>query len=220
MQYKAVIFDLDGTLIDSLADLAESANTMLEHYKYPTHPIEAYRLMVGNGSQKLMERCMPAGTEKSRMEEGLAYYKKIYEGRFLEKTRSYDGVLELLKEFRVREIPLAVCTNKHSDAAHTIVEVLFEKDTFVEVIGDEPGLLRKPDPTNVLAIAKRMQVLPEEVAYIGDTMVDMQTAVNAHMLPVGVLWGFRGREELEEYGAQVLLEHPAELLEKIEFKES
>ena len=217
MQYKAAIFDLDGTLVDSLVDLAESANTMLEHYNYPTHPVDSYRMMVGDGSKKLIERCMPPGIDEYRINAGLAYYKKIYEGRFLEKTRSYQGVLDLLKELRSEEIPLAVCTNKHKEAAHMIVGILFEENTFSEVIGDEPGLPRKPDPGKVLAIASRMDIRPEEIAYVGDSGVDMQTAVNAGMLPVGVLWGFRDQAELEANGAELLLEHPLELLEKLDF---
>lgn len=220
MQYKAVIFDLDGTLIDSLADIAESVNEMLVHYGYPIHPVEAYRLMVGNGSHELIVRCMPEGTDAGRINEGVSYYKKVYENRFLEKTRSYEGILDLLKELVLRGIPLAICTNKPTGAAHTIVEVLFEKDTFIEVVGDEPGQPRKPDPKKVLKIADQMGILPQEIVYIGDSQVDMQTAVNAKMLPVGVLWGFRDKDELEEHGAAVLLNRPLELVEKITFQEN
>lgn len=219
MQYKAVIFDLDGTLIDSLADLADSANAMLASYGYETHETEKYRYFVGNGSRKLIERILPAGKASSKefVDEALAKYKKIYEGRFLEKTRSYKGIIDLLKKLRERGIPLAVCTNKHMEAAATIVKVLFEPDTFAEVIGDRPGFPRKPDPANVLQIAQNLGAKPEEIAYLGDSMVDMQTAANAGFLSVGVLWGFRGKEELVENGAEVLLEEPLELLEKVEF---
>jgi len=217
MQYKAVIFDLDGTLIDSLADLADSANIMLTEYGYPTHEVEDYRLMVGNGSRMLMKRCLPKDVSEEFIDEALAKYKNIYESRFLEKTRSYDGILELLKELKADAIPLAICTNKHNKAAHTIVEVLFEKQTFDYLIGEREGIPRKPDPTSALEIAQDMKIRPEEIVYIGDSMIDMKTALNANMLPVGVLWGFRDQKELEENGAKVLLEHPAELLEKIEF---
>ena len=216
MQYKAVIFDLDGTLINSLEDLADSANALLASYGKEPHAVDEYRYFVGNGSRRLIERIMP-GAAAEVIDAALAKYKEIYAQHYLNKTRSYPGILELLAELRYREIPLAVCTNKHLLAASSIVNVLFEPDTFQQVIGDRPGMARKPDPANVLKIIRDFGVLPEETAYLGDSMVDMQTAVNAGALPIGVLWGFRGEDELVANGAQVLLEKPADLLEKVEF---
>ena len=222
MQYKAVIFDLDGTLIDSLEDLADSVNLMLEGYGFPTHDVEAYRYFVGNGSKKLMERTLPAEKASSDefVEEALMKYKAIYKERLLEKTRPYKDVRELLTELKRRCIPLAVCTNKHNEAALTIVKILFAPDAFDEVLGDRPGFPKKPDPATPLEIAARLGVKPEEVAYLGDTSVDMETAVRAGFLPVGVLWGFRPKKELVESGAKILLETPWELLEKVEFSKS
>lgn len=219
MQYKAVIFDLDGTLVDSLDDLADSVNLMLEGYGFPTHDVEAYRYFVGNGSKKLMERTLPKDRAASAefVEEALAKYKEIYKERLLEKTRPYKGVRELLTELKNRRIPLAVCTNKHNEAALTIVKILFEPNTFDEVLGDRIGHPKKPDPTAPLEIAAALGVKPEEVAYLGDTSVDMETAVRAGFLPVGVLWGFRPEKELVESGAEVLLKTPLDLLEKVDF---
>ena len=219
MQYKAVIFDLDGTLIDSLEDLADSVNLMLESYGFPTHEVEKYRYFVGNGSKKLMERTLPRDKAASAefVEEALAKYKAIYKERLLEKTRPYNGVRELLAELKSRGIPLAVCTNKHNDAALTIVKILFAPGTFEEVLGDRPGFPKKPNPATPLEIASHLGVKPDEVAYLGDTSVDMETAVHAGFLPVGVLWGFRPEEELVKSGAKVLLKAPLELLEKVEF---
>ena len=219
MQYKAVIFDLDGTLVDSLADLSDSVNLMLESYGFPTHEIEQYRYFVGNGSKKLMERTLPRDKAASAefVEEALAKYKAIYKERLLEKTRPYNGVRELLAELKSRGIPLAVCTNKHNDAALTIVKILFAPGTFEEVLGDRPGFPKKPNPATPLEIASHLGVKPDEVAYLGDTSVDMETAVHAGFLPVGVLWGFRPEEELVKSGAKVLLKAPLELLEKVEF---
>ena len=219
MQYKAVIFDLDGTLVDSLADLSDSVNLMLESYGFPTHEVEKYRYFVGNGSKKLMERTLPRDKAASAefVEEALAKYKAIYKERLLEKTRPYNGVRELLAELKSRGIPLAVCTNKHNDAALTIVKILFAPGTFVEVLGDRPGFPKKPNPATPLEIASHLGVKPDEVAYLGDTSVDMETAVHAGFLPVGVLWGFRPEEELVKSGAKVLLKAPLELLEKVEF---
>ena len=219
MQYKAVIFDLDGTLVDSLADLSDSVNLMLESYGFPTHEVEKYRYFVGNGSKKLMERTLPRDKAASAefVEEALAKYKAIYKERLLEKTRPYNGVRELLAELKSRGIPLAVCTNKHNDAALTIVKILFAPGTFEEVLGDRPGFPKKPNPATPLEIASHLGVKPDEVAYLGDTSVDMETAVHAGFLPVGVLWGFRPEEELVKNGAKVLLKAPLELLEKVEF---
>lgn len=219
MQYKAVIFDLDGTLVDSLADLSDSVNLMLESYGFPTHEVEKYRYFVGNGSKKLMERTLPRDKAASAefVEEALVKYKAIYKDRLLEKTRPYNGVLELLAELKSRGIPLAVCTNKHNDAALTIVKILFAPGTFEEVLGDRPGFPKKPNPATPLEIASHLGVKPDEVAYLGDTSVDMETAVHAGFLPVGVLWGFRPEEELVKSGAKVLLKAPLELLEKVEF---
>ncbi len=219
MQYKAVIFDLDGTLVDSLADLSDSVNLMLESYGFPTHEVEKYRYFVGNGSKKLMERTLPRDKAASAefVEEALAKYKAIYKERLLEKTRPYNGVRELLAELKSRGIPLGVCTNKHNDAALTIVKILFAPGTFEEVLGDRPGFPKKPNPATPLEIASHLGVKPDEVAYLGDTSVDMETAVHAGFLPVGVLWGFRPEEELVKSGAKVLLKAPLELLEKVEF---
>ena len=219
MQYKAVIFDLDGNLVDSLADLSDSVNLMLESYGFPTHEMEKYRYFVGNGSKKLMERTLPRDKAASAefVEEALVKYKAIYKERLLEKTRPYNGVRELLAELKSRGIPLAVCTNKHNDAALTIVKILFAPGTFEEVLGDRPGFPKKPNPATPLEIASHLGVKPDEVAYLGDTSVDMETAVHAGFLPVGVLWGFRPEEELVKSGAKILLKAPLELLEKVEF---
>ena len=219
MQYKAAIFDLDGTLIDSLADLADSANEMLAGYGFPLHTIDEYRYFVGNGSRKLIERCLPEDKAKDKdfVDEALARYKACYDKNLVHKTKCYAGIDEMLTALQEKNIPLGICTNKHQSAADEVCQKLLAKHSFVEIIGDRPGLPRKPDPKKVLAIAAKMGVKPEEVAYFGDTSVDMETAVNAGFLPVGVTWGFRPREELIETGAKVLLDNPMELFAQLEF---
>ena len=219
MQYKAAIFDLDWTLIDSLADLADSANEMLASYDFPTHPVDPFRYFVGNGSRKLIERCLPEAKQGdvALVTEALAKYKACYEKNLLHKTRPYDGIREMLQTLQQKGIPLGICTNKHQSAATAIVDTFFPAGTFMDNIGDRDGLPRKPDPQKVLLIASHMGVKPAEVAYFGDTSVDMDTAQNAGFLAVGVTWGFRPKEELEEHGAKVLLNHPQELFEKISF---
>lgn len=215
MRFKAVIFDLDGTLVNSLEDLADSVNEMLAGYGYPPHSVESYKQRVGNGAYNLIWRSLPDDTQAALLDEALQKYKAIYEQRFLIKTRPYDGILPLLIQLRERGIALAVCTNKHDDAAQVIVRTLFPAGTFRYVYGERKELPRKPAPDAALEIARRMAVRPEEAVYIGDSMVDMQTGVNAGMLPVGVLWGFRARKELEENGARLILAHPAEFLDKL-----
>ncbi|MBQ1941035.1 MAG: HAD family hydrolase [Anaerovibrio sp.] len=220
MRYEAVIFDLDGTLINSIDDLADSCNKMLIAFDLPTHPVEAYKYFVGNGVAKLVERALPEAKSKDEVfrAKALAKFKEIYNGCVLNKTRAYSGIISMINKLQEKEIPLAVCTNKPMDAAKTIINVIFEPGTFKMVIGDRPGHPRKPDPSSVLYIAEKIGVAPEKIVYLGDSGVDMQTAVNAGFLPVGVLWGFRQRDELEENGAQVLLEKPADLLFKVQFK--
>lgn len=219
MQYKAAIFDLDGTLIDSLADLADSANEMLASYGFAQHDIDAYRYFVGNGSRKLIERCLPADKAKDKafVDEALSRYKACYDKNLTHKTACYAGIEKMLRDLQEKNIPLGICTNKHQSAADEICQKLLAVHDFVEIIGDRAGLPRKPDPQKVLLIASKMGVEPAEVAYLGDTSVDMDTAVNAGFLPVGVTWGFRPREELLEHGAKVLLDSPEELLTKVAF---
>lgn len=219
MQYKAAIFDLDGTLIDSLADLADSANEMLAGFGFPRHDLDKYRYFVGNGSRKLIERCLPAekAADSAFVNEALAKYKLCYDRNLTHKTVCYEGIMDMLTALQAKHIPLGICTNKHQSAADIIVDKLFPKDMFVSVIGDCKDMPRKPDPKKVLLIAAKMGVKPADVAYFGDTSVDMDTANNAGMLPIGVTWGFRPQEELVAHGAKILLDTPMELFSKVEF---
>ena len=220
MNYEAVIFDLDGTLINSIEDLADSCNDMLIAFDLPVHDVEAYKYFVGNGIAKLVERSLPAekAEDKEFCNKALDKFREIYNGRVLNKTRAYTGVRETLTKLMGKEIPMAVCTNKPMDAAKTIINILFEPGTFKMVIGDRPGYARKPDPANVLYITEQLGVTPDKVVYVGDSGVDMQTAVNAGFLPVGALWGFRQEDELVANGAKLVIEKPTDLLFKVKFK--
>ena len=221
MNYEAAIFDLDGTLVNSLDDLANNANDTLHAYGFPVHEVEAYRYFVGNGSRKLIERILPEkhATDMAFVEQFMSEYKDCYARNLLQKTKPYDGIMEMLEELRRRGIPMAVCTNKHQSAAEMIVKTLFPHGIFQEIIGDQEGLPRKPDPQKVLRIMRDFGVTGEQTAYFGDTDVDMDTARNAGAFAVGVLWGFRAREELVAHGADILLTHPMELFEKVTFAE-
>lgn len=216
MAYRAAVFDLDGTLLNTLSDLADSGNELLATYGMPPHPEPAFRYFVGNGSRKLMERILP-GKSAEEIDEALARYKAIYEKRLTAKTKPYAGIAEMLSELKARGIRMAVCTNKHISAAEVLIRKYFPTDIFDAYEGDRPGVPRKPDPAHVNIVLEKMKVRPEETVYLGDSGVDMQTAVNAKALPVGVLWGFREKDELLENGAKILLSQPSELLEKVDF---
>lgn len=217
MSYRAVIFDLDGTLVNSLQDLAQSANAMLTSYGLPTHAVEQYRHFVGNGSRKLIERILPEAkrADVNFVRTALAKYKAIYAQHVLQNTKPYDGILELLTTLKKRGLKLGVCTNKPMEDAKAIVSALFATHTFEAIIGDREGFPPKPNPANALAVAEALRVAPSEVLYLGDSSVDMETAKNAKFFAVGVLWGFRDTDELRASGARVLLHTPMELLNKV-----
>lgn len=221
MQYRAVIFDMDGTLLNSLEDLADSVEEMLSFYGYPGHTLEEYRYFVGNGPRKLIQRSLPKDMAENEtfVDEALVRYKGIYEKNMMNKSKPYEGILEMLGKLQQKGIPLAVCTNKQEPAARLIAAKLFPAGIFREIVGDVPGQARKPDPSRALQITERMGVLPEEVAYLGDSPVDMEMASRAGFLGIGVSWGFRPESELVESGADLLLKHPMELLERLDFAE-
>lgn len=211
MGLQAVIFDLDGTLADTIADIAASMNYSLQKQGLPTHPDDAYRELVGEGVGRLVERALPPGAENlyDAVMNGL---REHYVEHMLDKTRPYPGVSELLDQLTTARVPLAILSNKPEEPTREMVETMFGRWSFVTVVGEAPGIPLKPDPTAVLAIAERMDVPPAACLYLGDTGVDMQTAAAAGMYAVGAAWGFRGREELLENGAQTVIDHPSELL--------
>lgn len=217
--YKAAIFDMDGTLVDTLADLHTSVNEMLDHYNFPRRTIAEVRQFVGNGARKLMERSIPAdkSSDANFVREVLDYYNGCYARHMTDKVVPYPGIIELLTTLNAKNIPLGICTNKQHFAAVAIADKILAQIKFDSVIGDEPGKPRKPDPRRVLAMTKRFGVRPDEVAYFGDTAVDIQTAINAGFLPIGVSWGFRPETELRETGAKIIIHHPMEILEQIQF---
>ena len=220
MKYHAAIFDMDGTLIDSLEDLADSVNEAMDHYGFDHHTLEEYRYFVGNGARKLIKRSIPKdkANDEDFVSEVLEYYNGCYERRLTNKTKPYEGIIEMLQKLQSLNIPLGVCTNKQQFAADKIVSAIFPTNTFGAVIGDSEGMPRKPDPTKVLKIAAQFKVEPKHVAYFGDTSVDMETAHNAGFLSVGVTWGFRPKSELIESGAEILIDHPSELWKYVDFE--
>ena len=213
--YKAAIFDMDGTLVDTLADLHDSVNEMLAHYNLPLRTLDEVRRFVGNGARKLMLRSLPEGCKF--IDEALKFYNDCYARNCLKKVKPYAGIMEFLSALEEKKIPLGICTNKQHFAAVEIAEKILAPIKFSYVSGDEPTRPRKPDPTRALAAAEKFSVAPEDVAYFGDTAVDMETAKNAGFLAVGVTWGFRPRSELVDSGAKIIVDRPQEILERITF---
>jgi len=212
--YKAVIFDLDGTLINSLQDIADSMNRVLTAKGFPTHDYESYRYFVGRGLRNLVGQTL---SEEQRTDENISgLYTdllKDYGKNCLQKTVLYNGIPELLDVLKEKSLKLAILSNKADNFTKKIAGELMSQWPFAEILGSKDGLPRKPEPTGALMVSKTLGVSPEEVLYVGDTSVDMKTAIAAGMFPVGVTWGFRTREELLENGARAIIDKPEELLD-------
>ncbi len=202
---KLVIFDLDGTLLDTVTDLAYSTNYALEQCGFPTHPVSNYKLFVGNGINKLFERALPA---EARTEENVlkvrSHFIPYYNDHTMDATAPYPGIPLLLKTLQDKGIRLAVASNKYQAATEMLVNHYFAEFTFTEVLGQRDGIAIKPDPIIVYDILKKAGVTQKDVVYVGDSGVDMQTAKNAAITSIGVTWGFRPQTELEENGASFI----------------
>ena len=210
---KLVIFDLDGTLLDTIADLAESANYALKQLGYPTHDIETIRTFVGNGINKLLERALPPHeqTEENVMRMR-SHFVPYYDVHNADLSSPYPGIVNLLEDLQAKGIQIAVASNKYQAATVKLVKQYFPDIDFVEILGQREGINVKPDPTIVFDILKKAKVSCEETLYVGDSGVDMQTAINAGVDAVGVTWGFRPRAELESFQPMGLIDKAEELL--------
>jgi len=213
MNCDAVLFDLDGTLLDTLADLGDSMNRALRAMGHPEHPLDAYRTFVGDGVRALAVRSLPGDAQDDEtVERAIAGMQAEYSKRWAERTVPYAGVSEMLSELTGRVLPMAILSNKPDHFTKLIVAELLPHWKFAVVRGALPDVPRKPDPTSALDIAGELGVEPERILYVGDTNTDMQTANAAGMFPVGATWGFRTPEELRAHGAAVLIDRPAELI--------
>ncbi len=213
IEFHAVLFDLDGTLLDTLADIADAANAALRRLGFPPHPVENYRYLVGDGAGCLARRVLgEAGHDEAMVERCRLAIAEEYQTRWAQNTRAYSGISELLTGLGARGVPMAVLSNKPHDATTAVVDFFFPDRPFKVVRGALPGVPIKPDPAAALQIAQELSVEPARFIYLGDTDTDMRTATAAGMFPAGALWGFRTAEELTATGARVLLRTPPELL--------
>lgn len=213
MIFKGVIFDLDGTLVDSLQDITDSMNTVLRQNGFPTHDIKAYKHFIGHGVRNLVREALP---DKYRNEEVILRcfdsMLELYRDNCINKTKMYDGISDLLDELVSRKLKLAVFSNKADELTKKIVMALLPKWDFEVIVGLKIEAHKKPNPIVALKISEKINIPVENIIYLGDTGIDMQTANNAGMYAVGVLWGFRTKEELNLNGAKYLLEHPMDLI--------
>lgn len=214
----AVIFDLDGTLLNTLGDLRAATNHALEVRGLPPHSMEEIRQFVGNGIRLLICRAMPEGTPEAEIDAALDDFKAYYAAHIHDRTVPYDGIPQLLTALRKRGIQVAVLSNKIDSASQQLIEYFFPGKTDV-VFGEHVGVPRKPDPTSCRMVMQQLGVQPEQVLYVGDSGTDMQTAKNAGLYAVGVTWGFRSKEVLLEYGADVLVHRPEQILQILDSDE-
>lgn len=215
MPIAAVLFDLDGTLADTLEDIAAAANHALAALGRPPRPVHDYRYLAGQGLRWLIERAL-ATDDDDLVPEGMRLFREHYAVHSLDHTRPYPGIEPLLDELTRRRLKLAVLSNKPDPETRRLVAQVFGRWRFDAVAGHRPPAPLKPDPAAALAIADELGVLPGDWLYLGDTRVDMLTANAAGMLAVGVLWGFREEEELRQSGARAIIKEPAELIALME----
>ena len=214
MPFRATIFDLDGTLLDTLDDIANAANRVLAARGFPTHPNPHYRRFIGDGVVKLILRALPeTHQDEATAQACVGAYAQEYELTWKAQTKPYAGVPEMLDALVLRGLKLAVLSNKPDHFTQQCVGELLAEWTFAVVLGASDEFPRKPNPASAIEAAKRLGVPPAECLYVGDSGIDMQTARAAHMCSVGALWGFRGKEELLKDGAQHLIDKPSEVLD-------
>ncbi len=212
-RFRGVIFDLDGTLLDTLEDIGNAANAVLAHHGFPSHPILAYRQFVGEGIQVLMKRSLPSThRDEATLQACLQTMKTEYVRNLNKTAKPYPGIPEVLTKLKAAGLKLAVLSNKPDEFTGRCVTDFFGNELFQVCFGLRPGVPRKPDPAGALEIAQSWQTAPGNILYVGDSGTDMQTAMAAAMFPLGVLWGYRSREELLAHGAKAVIEKPDELL--------
>lgn len=215
---KAVIFDLDGTLSDSLASIKYSADLTMKEFGYGPFSAEQYKYFVGDGAANLIKRCLKAGgdEELTHFEKAYARYREIFQENCMYQVRPYEGIVELLAALKTYGIKIAVLSNKPHAETVNVIETLFGRGYFDVIQGQKPDVPIKPDPAGVFQIQEQLKLNLNEILYLGDTCTDMKTGKAAGVFTVGALWGFRDRKELEDNHADAIIPHPLGLLAYIE----
>jgi phosphoglycolate phosphatase len=217
LKYKAVLFDLDGTLLDTLEDLAGAVNQGLTLLGFPQHKLESYKYFVGSGREEMAFRALPEAERRPLTLKRLVdFIDGYYLQHWADHTLPYPGIPDLLDELTARKIKLSILSNKPQIFTDLMVGRLLAKWSFAAVAGAMPGVPKKPDPSAALKIAEKLKLGPRELVYLGDSDIDMQTAAACGMFAVGALWGFRTADELKASGANSLINHPCELLRFLE----
>jgi len=212
-EMRAVVFDLDGTLLNTLEDIADSMNAVLSRRGFPDHPVGAYKMFVGDGARMLATRALPRDRSTEDLVDACELeFKTVYGRNWKAKTRPYPGIEDLLLQLRRDRVPLGILSNKPHEYTVQCVQELLPGNVFAVIQGQNDGVPPKPDPAGARMVCSRLGAAPEQVLYVGDTGVDMQTGRRSGMVPIGVLWGFREARELQEHGAHSLVERPDEVL--------
>lgn len=212
MTPKGIIFDLDGTLIHSVADICAFSNRMLKKFGYPTHSLDKYIDWIGDGARKLIERACPKDIDAETFEQLFSEYLHIYEHDIHTESFLYEGISELLDRLNATKVPMAILTNKPHKVMLKTIESYFQKWDFVAVEGQQDGKPKKPDPAGALEIAKLMQLEPSDMAFIGDSAVDVNTGNAAGMTSICILDGYETRENIIAAQPNIMLEKHKELL--------
>lgn len=215
MREVSIIFDLDGTLLDTLVDLAETGNIVLRRFGFPSHPVDSYRLFVGDGLRNLVNRMVPADCGDDVLSACVKEFENVYQYRWQRNCCLYPGVGDMLTALKERSIPLAVLSNKPHAFTLQFCETFFPEKPFGLIFGQREGFPKKPAPDVALEISRQFRIPAENTFFVGDSGVDIKTAKFAGMSAVGVSWGFRGTQELLENGADYIINKPLELLEHV-----